>query len=55
MAVFPLFTKEATQEARLLMHPKYSKSVWYETVTNNRAAYSIQLDAAVSIYNATLE
>jgi DNA-directed RNA polymerase beta' subunit len=55
MAIFPIFTKEATEEARLKMHPKYSKSVWYESVTNNKIAYRIMLDAAVSIYNATLK
>jgi hypothetical protein len=55
MAVYSIMTKEATEEAKKLMHPKYSKSVWYETVTNRKAAYSFELDAAVSIYNATLE
>ena len=55
MAVYPLFTKEATVEAKLKMHPKYSKSVWYQTITNKNAAYSIMMDAAVCIYNATLE
>ena len=42
-------------EAKQIMHPKYSKSVWYETITNNNVAYALNYDAAVSIYNATLE
>ena len=54
MAIFPIFTSDATEEARKIMHPKYSKSVWYESVTNDKIGYLIQLDAAVSIYNATL-
>jgi hypothetical protein len=54
MAVYSIFTKEATEEAKKIMHPKYSKSVWYESVTNDKIGYLIQLDAAVSIYNATL-
>jgi len=55
MAIFPLFTKEATEEAKRLMHPKYSKSVWYDTISNTNVAYSIELDASAAIYNATLE
>ena len=55
MAVYSVFTKEATEEARKIMHPKYSKSVWYESVTNNKIAYRIMMDATVSIYNATLK
>ena len=56
MAVFPLYTKEATEEAKLIMHPKYSKSVWYDTVSNRNALYGFfTSDAMVSIYNATLE
>lgn len=55
MAIFPLFTKEATEEAKKKMHPKYSKTVWQDTVSSNQIGYHIELDAAVSIYNATLE
>jgi len=54
MATYPLFTKQATEEAKAKMHPKYSKSVWAETVTNTGIGYSIQLDASTAIYNATL-
>ncbi len=55
MAVFPLYTKEANEEAKRKMHPKYSKSVWYDSVSNTGIGYSIQLDASTAIYNATLE
>lgn len=55
IAVFPLFTKEATEEAKRKMHPKYSKSVWADTVSNLGIGYFIELDAATSIYNMTLE
>jgi hypothetical protein len=55
MAVYALFTKEAIEEAKKKMHPKYSRSVWAESISNNGVGYSIQLDGAASIYNATLE
>jgi hypothetical protein len=56
MAVFPIFTKEATEEAKKKMHPQYSKSVWMETRTISGVGYGTDmLDAAASIYNATLE
>lgn len=55
MAVFTLYTKEANEEAKKKMHPRYSKSVWKDTVSNLGFGYSIQLDAATAIYNATLE
>lgn len=55
MAVFSVFTKEATEEAKKKMHPQYSKSVWMETRTISGVGYGIELDGAASIYNATLE
>lgn len=55
VAVYPLFTKEATEEAKAKMHPRYSRSVWQESRTDGGVGYDIGLDAATSIYNATLE
>jgi len=55
VAVYPLFTKEATEEAKIKMHPQFSRSVWQESRTQNTAGYEINLDAATAIYNATLE
>ena len=55
MAIFPLYTKEATEEAKLKMHPAYNGSVWQESRTDNGCGYNITLDAATAIYNATLE
>lgn len=54
LAVFPLFTKEAIEEAKQKMHPKYSKSVWSKSTSNIGVGYSIELDASAAIYNATL-
>jgi len=55
MGVYSIMTVEATEEAKQKMHPRYSKSVWYQPVSNGDVAYSIKLDAAIAIYNATLE
>jgi len=54
MAVYSIFTVQATEEAKAKMHPKYSKSVWAETITNTGVGYKILLDASTVIYNATL-
>ena len=56
MAIYPLFTLQATQEAKLKMHPKYSRSVWQESRTDSGVGYGTDLlDCAAAIYNATLE
>jgi hypothetical protein len=54
MAIYPLFTKEATEEAKIKMHPRHSKSNWQESRVFSGVGYSITLDAATAIYNATL-
>jgi len=53
MCVMALFTKEAQDEARTKMHPKYSKSLWTSVTSANKCPYSITLDAATAIYAAT--
>jgi len=52
-AVVSLFTKEAQEEAKTKMHPKYASSIWTSVVSANQCPYVIKLDAAVSIYAAT--
>ena len=54
VAVYALLTREAQEEARTKMNPKYSKSVWIPTSSANKIAYSIDLDAAAAVYHATL-
>ena len=56
IAIYGLYTKEAVEEAKQLMHPKYSKSVWMNTVSNKDISYGAGLlDASAAIYNATLQ
>lgn len=54
MAIYAIFSKEATQEAKSKMHPRYSSGVWLsDTVSSNNSPYRIIHDACASIYNAT--
>ena len=53
MAIIALFTKEAQEEARTKMHPKYAQSIWTSVVSANQCPYQIKLDAATAIYAAT--
>jgi DNA-directed RNA polymerase beta' subunit len=53
MAVVALFTKEAQQEAKTKMHPKYAPSIWTSITSANKCAYTITLDAMTAIYAAT--
>ena len=53
MAVIALFTKEAQNEAKTKMHPKYAESIWTSVTSANKCPYSIQLDAMTAIYAAT--
>lgn len=52
-AVFALFTKEAQEEARSKMHPRYTESMWSSVVSADKCPYQITLDAATTIYAAT--
>ena len=51
--VIALFTKEAQNEAKTKMHPKYAKSMWTSVVSANKCPYGITLDAMTAIYSAT--
>lgn len=53
IAVLSLFTKEAQQEAKEKMHPKYAKTIWTKILSANKCPYTITLDAATAIYAAT--
>lgn len=53
MAIFPLFTKEATKEAKKKLHPRYSTGNWNVTTNYDSLGYPIDLDAAAAIYMAT--
>jgi len=53
VAVVALFTKEAQEEAKTKMHPKYASSMWTSVLSANQCQYTIKLDAAVAIYAAT--
>ncbi|HQF37196.1 MAG TPA: hypothetical protein PLL26_06200 [Candidatus Dojkabacteria bacterium] len=53
LAVVALFTKEAQEEAKTKMHPKYATSMWTSVTSANKCPYSITLDAATAIYAAT--
>lgn len=53
MAVFALFSKEATEEAKKKMHPKYNKGNWITATNAKSVGYPIELDAAATIYMAT--
>ena len=53
MAVFPVFSKEATQEAKEKMNPKHNKGNWITAMNADSFGYPIELDAAATIYMAT--
>lgn len=53
MAVISLFTKEAQEEARKKMHPKFAGSMWTDITSAATSPYKIKLDAATAIYAAT--
>ena len=53
MCVVALFTKEAQNEAKTKMHPKYAESIWTSVISANKCPYSVTLDAMTAIYAAT--
>ena len=53
MAVIALFTKEAQEEAKTKMHPKFAESMWVDVTSASTCPYKIKLDAATAIYAAT--
>jgi DNA-directed RNA polymerase beta' subunit len=50
---FPVFTKEANEQAKKKFHPRYSKSIWTTVGSINNFPYTIELNAATAIYRAT--
>jgi len=53
LCVVALFTKDAQNEAKTKMHPKYAPSMWTTVTSANKSPYMITLDAATAIYAAT--
>ncbi|MFW6242549.1 MAG: hypothetical protein ACOC2W_00150 [bacterium] len=53
MAVYPLFSKEATKDAKEKLHPKHNSGNWTKTTQSSSLGYPIELDAAATIYRAT--
>ena len=53
MAVYAIFSKEATQEAKEKLNPRHTKSNWNLAASADRFGYPIELDAAAAIYAMT--
>lgn len=53
MGIYPLFTKQAIEDAKEKMHPRFSKSMWVNPANMNQTPYSPKLDAVATIYLAT--
>jgi len=54
LALFPIFTKQALEEAKK-MNPAKSKSAWMNPLNSNSHHYTLTLDSIATIYLATLE
>ncbi len=52
-AVIALFTKEAQEEAKRNMHPRYTEAMWTNVTSANNCPYQLTLDAITAIYAAT--
>ena len=53
VAIFPLFTKEATEEAKKKLHPKYNMGNWIRTTNMSSVGYTLELDVISTIYRIT--
>ena len=53
IAVYPLFTKKANEEAKSQMNPRITKSMWVSPSNVNNVSYALKLDSAATIYTAT--
>lgn len=53
MAVFPLFSKEATEEAKQKLHPRYNLGNWSRTSNLSSLGYTFELDIIATIYRLT--
>lgn len=54
-AVYPLFSKEANEQAIEHMNPRTSKFAWTDPINSNNIVYKLDLDAVANIYTATKE
>jgi len=54
MAIYSLLTDEAQKQAKEKMNPINTKSIWTSVTNYNSSAYHLTLDAAISIYSATI-
>lgn len=55
LAVFPIFTKAANEEAIKKMNPRITKSMWISPSNANDISYALSLDGSATIYTATKE
>ena len=53
VAVFPLFTKKANEEAKSEMNPRVTKSMWISPSNSSNISYALALDLAATVYTAT--
>ena len=53
IAVFPLFSKKANQEAIEQMNPRSTKAMWVNPSNMTSSAYGLKLDSAATIFTAT--
>jgi hypothetical protein len=54
IAVFPLFSKKANEEAKAQMNPRNSKAMWVNPSNMTSGAYGLKLDSAATVYTATM-
>lgn len=53
VAIYPLFTKKANEDAKMKMNPRFTKSVWVSPMNANGTNYAFKLDYASTAYTAT--
>ena len=53
VALFPLFSKKANDEAREKMNPITSSTMWNDPAKSGKVLYDLKLDATAIIYTAT--
>ena len=53
IAVFPLFSKKANEEAIAEMNPRTTKSMWINPANLNGTTYTLKLDSVATVYTAT--
>lgn len=53
VALFPLFSKKANDEARDKMNPIVSTTMWNDPAKSGKVLYDLKLDATAIIYTAT--